>query len=207
MLKLFLRQLVKKHWSLLMATSAAFLVSAPKGNTQTELPPEAVINLVYQGIQIVHGPESAPKLYFGGESMQSSCGLIEGSAYCSVDHLIFIPTKDIEMAYEHGDAALAYIVAHEYAHAMQTAFGFMPKSTPVSELQADCLAGLYLGVIPNVSFDTSDMLEIGSLAHRVGDYDWGSRHHHGTPQQRIKAVSIGMDASSAGPGGVRACLL
>ncbi len=49
------------------------------------------------------------------------------------------------MAYQHGDAALAYIVAHEYAHAMQTAYGFQPRITPISELQADCLAGVYIG--------------------------------------------------------------
>ena len=56
------------------------------------------------------------------------------------------------MAYQHGDAALAYILAHEYAHAMQTALGFKPDITPISELQADCLAGLYLGLITNINY-------------------------------------------------------
>ncbi|NET55036.1 MAG: hypothetical protein F6K47_02175 [Symploca sp. SIO2E6] len=108
-------------------------------------------------------------------------------------------------AYNHGDAALAYIVAHEYAHAMQTAFGFQPNITPISELQADCLAGFYLGVIPNIVFDTSDILEIGSFAHSVGDFETWHDDHHGTPKQRIKAVSIGIDASSEGMQGVRTC--
>ena len=31
------------------------------------------------------------------------------------------------MVYQHGDAALAYTVAHEYAHAMQTIYRFAPS--------------------------------------------------------------------------------
>jgi hypothetical protein len=110
------------------------------------------------------------------------------------------------MAYQHGDAALAYILAHEYAHAMQTAFGFMPDITPISELQADCLAGVYLGAIPNINFDTLDVLEIGSLAHGIGDFTWGEQHHR-TPQERMKAVSIGLDASQAGLDGASQCMI
>ncbi|NEQ68597.1 MAG: metalloprotease [Symploca sp. SIO2D2] len=205
---MLLRQLVSKHFAHLLVTTLTVAASTLKVNAQSELPPEVVINTVYKGIQFIHGSEAVPDLYFNGNSFNSSCGLTTGSAYCPADHVIFIPTRDINWAYQHGDAALAYIVAHEYAHAMQTAGDFLPSITLITELQADCIAGLYLGVIPNIVFDTSDMLEIGSFAHRIGQPDtWHDNHRtHGTPKQRMKAVADGMDASSEGMQGVRVCL-
>lgn len=110
------------------------------------------------------------------------------------------------MAYQYGDAALAYIVAHEYAHAMQTAYGFQPSITPISELQADCLAGVYIGLIPNIEFDNRDIQEIASFAYRIGDYNWHNPQYHGTPQQRVKAVVLSMQSSVQGKNGVKACL-
>lgn len=176
-------------------------------NAQTQITPDAAVQAVYGGIISLHGSQAIPKLYYFVESGSiSSCGTIRGSFYCPADHAIFITTNDIAMAYEHGDAALAYIVAHEYAHAMQTAFGFKPNITPISELQADCLAGVYLGATPDVYFDELDVLEILSLAYRLGDYTWGDQHH-GTPQQRLEAVSIGLDASQAGLNGARQCMI
>ncbi len=135
---------------------------------------------------------------------RSSCGRIDGSAYCPADHTLFITTADIGRAYRYGDAALAFIIAHEYAHAMQAAFRFMPGHTPMAELQADCLAGVYLGSMPNVSVDRSDVNEIGSLAYSIGDYTWG-RLHHGTPEQRVRAVIRGISASRQGLQGAKAC--
>jgi predicted metalloprotease len=174
-----------------------------------ELAPEVVAQIVYTGIQHIHGYQATPQLYFGvvPGQIQSSCGVVNGSLYCPADHAIFITIDHIQLAYEYGDAALAYIIAHEYAHAMQTAYGFLPNNTPISELQADCLAGFYLGVLPNVQFDTSDMLEIGGLAHKLGDFEYYHHDHHGTPQERMKAVAYGMEASKQGwPAGAQACL-
>lgn len=172
---------------------------------QAELAPQAVINAVYTGIQHIHGYQATPRLIWGvAHGSRGACGPIYGSVYCKRNHTVYITTRDIRMAYQHGDAALAYIIGHEYAHAMQTAYGFQPSVTPISELQADCLAGVYLGLIPNIALDKRDILEIATLAHRIGDYQWGNRHHHGTPQQRVRAVVQGMQGAVKGSG-VRAC--
>ena len=122
--------------------AAVVFISPVRLNAQTEISPDAV-QAVYQGIISLHGAQAIPRLYYPVKpgSMMSSCGPVNGSAYCPPDHAIFITMAHVAIAYEHGDAALAYIVAHEYAHAMQTAFGFKPNITPISELQADCLAG------------------------------------------------------------------
>lgn len=172
---------------------------------RAEWRPQAVVDGVYEGIQRIHGYKATPKLIWGiGRGYRGACGSISGSHYCTRNHTVYITQQDIQMAYRYGDAALAYIIGHEYAHAMQTAYGFNPRSTPVSELQADCLAGVYLGLIPNITFDQRDILEIQALAYRIGDYSWGSRHHHGTPKQRLYAVTTGMRSAVNGKG-VRTC--
>lgn len=178
-------------------------------NAQTELSPDVAIQEVYNGIISLYGSQAVPNLYYPvvPGSIASSCGLVNTSSYCPQDHTIFITTDHIDIAYEYGDAALAYILGHEYAHAMQNAFKFKPALTPISELQADCLAGLYLGLITNIYFDASDVEEIRSLAYRFGDYDTWAEQHHGTPQQRMDAVSIGINASLAGIDGASQCMI
>jgi uncharacterized protein len=195
----------------LLLAAALFLPavtnSAPAARA-AEMAPERVARLVYAEIQNIHGNRATPAMHFGVRAgrTRSSCGRIDGSAYCPADHALFITTRDIGLAYRYGDAALAFIIAHEYAHAMQRAFRFMPGYGARAELQADCLAGVYLGSMPNVSMDRSDVNEIGSLAYRIGDYGWG-RQHHGTPAQRLRAVVRGISASRQGFQGAKACFV
>ncbi|NER19759.1 MAG: hypothetical protein F6J96_03170 [Symploca sp. SIO1C2] len=135
--------LLSKHFAHLLITTFTVAASTLKVHAQPEVPREVVINTVYKGIQFIHGSVPVPDLYFNGNSLESSCGLLTSSRYCPPDHVIFIPNRDIKWAYQYGDAALAYIVAHEYAHAMQKVYN-IPMVRLTSEKQADCLAGLYL---------------------------------------------------------------
>lgn len=173
---------------------------------QYEWHPKDVVDLMYAEIQIIHNYQYTPNLVWDVmEGSSGGCGEILGSQYCSRNHTIYITHNHIKMAYEHGDAALAYIISHEYAHAMQTAYGFMPNRVLVAELQADCLAGVYFGTIPNIEFDPKDIVEASTLAYRIGDFEFYSRDHHGKPQQRYEAISLGMNAS-ASRSGVQACI-
>lgn len=172
------------------------LAAAPVG---AELSPEAVANGVYEGIQQIHGYQATPKLVWNVSSGQrGGCGAVRGSHYCGRNHTVYIAQQDIRMAYQHGDAALAYIIAHEYAHAMQVAHRFMPRTVAIAELQADCLAGVYLRSMPNLTLDQQDVQEVMSFAYRVGDYATWNRNHHGTPAQRVKAVSLGLQSAGKG---------
>ena len=44
-----------------------------------------------------------------------------------------------------GDAFLFYLLGHEYAHAVQARLGIQNQFTIQQELQADCMAGAYIG--------------------------------------------------------------
>jgi uncharacterized protein len=180
------------------------LASAP---AKAELSPEVVVDGVYGGIQQIHGYQATPKLVWNvNQGARGGCGIIRGTHYCRLNHTVYLTRQDIQMAYQHGDAALGYIIAHEYAHAMQSAYDFMPGRTVISELQADCLAGAYLAAIPSLSLDERDIQEIATFAYRVGDHAVWSRQHHGTPTQRVKAVAVGLRSSANGKG-LAACRL
>lgn len=171
----------------------------------TQISPEQshkfVVDAVYQGVQKIHNYQGTPKLKWGINSgVMGECGEVEGTQYCQLDNTIYLTNEDVRLAYKSGDAALAYIIGHEYAHAMQQEFGFQPETTPIGELQADCLAGLYLGTIPDVSFDRQDIAEIRNLAYQLGDNDLTHPDHHGTPAERLEAVETGIQGAIDGHG-------
>ncbi len=203
----FIYSIVKLFSSLYTAAIALSSILTPLAiKAQTEWHPQIVIEEVYRGIQHIHGYKATPQLIWGvNTGAFGGCGAITGSHYCPRNHTVYVTVNDIQMAYQYGDAALAYIIGHEYAHAMQIVYGFSSGIGSITELQADCLSGFYLGVIPNIVLDERDIYEIASLAHRLGDYRWGSEHHHGTPKQRVQAVVWGIKASDDVTG-IRACL-
>jgi uncharacterized protein len=162
----------------------------------TELGPEVVLKAVYAGLRQVDGTRANPRVRWGVRNGTASpCGRIAGSVYCPRNNTIYITQQHIQMAYQHGDAALAYILAHEYAHAAQIAGGSRLRNITKIELQADCLAGYYMGVMPGVDFDDQDIKEIASIAFQVGDYEFNNRQHHGTPKERARAVLLGFQGS------------
>jgi uncharacterized protein len=170
----------------------------------SELGPEVVLNAVYLGLRQVDSTRANPKVRWNVPNGSSSpCGRISGSLYCTRNNTIYITKQHMRIAYQYGDAAFAYILTHEYAHAAQTVGGFRPNTILKIELQADCLAGFYMGVMPNVSFDRQDIEEIATLAYRIGDYEVNNRQHHGTPQERSQAVLLGFQASAQN--GIAAC--
>ncbi len=175
------------------------LLITPKSIAQRQLPPNVVIQLMYEGIANLHGNRAIPRVYKPiRPGTITRCGrMIPGNAaYCKLDHSIYISTDMVRRAYRYGDAALAYIVGHEYAHAMQNVYGFNNSKSALSELQADCLAGFYMAAIPNIVFDRRDMQEIRSFAYDLGDENVWSEDHHGTPSQRLKAVTLGLTSKN-----------
>ncbi len=177
-----------------IATVTAFAAHIPL--QASELGPEVVLKSVYVGLRQVDSTRSNPRVRWNVTNGTSSpCGRVSGSLYCPRSNTIYITKQHIQMAYQYGDAALAYILTHEYAHAAQTVGGFRPKTITQIELQADCMAGYYMGAMPNVTFDRDDIEQIASLAYQIGDYEFNNRQHHGTPEQRSQAVLLGFQAS------------
>jgi uncharacterized protein len=98
-----------------------------------------------------------------------------------------------------GDFAVAYVLAHEYAHNLQQELGVFDNSvSPTArpfELQADCMAGVWAySVFAKGDLQEGDLEEAANAALAVGDFDVGNEQHHGTPEERREALVAGFDS-------------
>ena len=110
------------------------------------------------------GYEKADTVMFSGVT-QTGCGTATsavGPFYCPVDRTIYLDGTFFDdmlkrqLGAAGGDAAEAYVIAHEYGHHIQNLTGVLPKvqaagkqTGPTSpqvrlELQADCYAGTWM---------------------------------------------------------------
>lgn len=84
--------------------------------------------------------------------------------------------------------AIPGIMAHEFAHILQYKNGG-DLPTKLAELQADYLAGWYMGNRQN--FIQTRAEEAFEKFFNLGDFAFNSPDHHGTPEERLAAVKEG----------------
>jgi uncharacterized protein len=110
-----------------------------------------------------------------------------------------LPGEAAGFGHAAGDFAVAYVVAHEYAHNLQQELGVFSNSVSPNarpfELQADCMAGVWAySVFAKGDLEKGDIEEATSAALAVGDFDVGNEQHHGTPEERREALVAGFDS-------------
>ena len=120
----------------------------------------------------------------------------EDTYYDSSQNLICLEKKFMTELSEIGDAAVAFVVAHEYAHHVQYAqyqlISRARNNTMRIELQADCFAGIILASIPTISFGPDDVEAMLKTAFIVGDHNYDSDNHHGPGENRALALRSGL---------------
>ena len=165
-----------------------------------------------------------PKLVLYEGATHTACGTGQASAgpfYCPGDHKLYIDlsfynTMKNQLKAE-GDAAFAYVLAHEVGHHVQTLLGTIQKvnqaqrqvsekeSNALSvklELQADCYAGVW-GYYAQKDglFEVGDIEEAYNAAEAVGDdtlqqraqgYTVPHTYTHGTSAARKKWFQRGL---------------
>jgi predicted metalloprotease len=167
----------------------------------------------------------AQTVLFSG-STQAACGFASsamGPFYCPRDRMIYVDLAFFEtiltrIGAQGGPLAEAYVVAHEYGHHVQNLVGVLdttgmirgsgPDSEIVfTELQADCLAGIWLhnatatGYITNLTRE--QLTQAMNAAASVGDdriqqqtqgYVVPDAWTHGSSEQRLAALQDGMQS-------------
>ncbi len=164
-----------------------------------------------------------PNLLFATEQQfRTGCGTGNvgmGPFYCPADETMYIDIGFYDqlarMSGNGGDFARLYVVAHEYAHHVQTITGVSgtirseqqrnPRAANQLsvrlELHADCYAGVWAGRNRN-SLESGDFQEGMQAAAAIGDDRLtGGRvsqesFTHGTSQQRMQALRTGMETGS-----------
>ncbi|HEX8627639.1 MAG TPA: neutral zinc metallopeptidase [Catenuloplanes sp.] len=129
---------------------------------------------------------------------------LNNAAYCSAGDFIAYDANWAFGAFRKiGDAFLFYLLGHEYAHGIQARLGIRSKFTVQQELQADCMAGAYIGDSERagtLKIRTGDLEEFRNGLLAVGDdpgQPWFANNAHGTAEQRSAAFLNGYQKSLA----------
>jgi predicted metalloprotease len=124
------------------------------------------------------------------------------AAYCSAGDFIAYDVNWAVGAFRQvGDAFIFYLLGHEYAHAVQVRLGIRYRFTIQQELQADCMAGAYIGdsvKAGTLTLDRGDIDELRQGLLAVGDdpsQPWFAPDAHGTARQRTDAFFEGYEGS------------
>jgi len=157
-----------------------------------------------------------PKLVLYTGSVQSACGYsgaATGPFYCPGDHKLYIDLSFYDELQKRfhapGDFAMAYVIAHEVGHHVQTLLGISEKVMSLRsrlsekefntylvrlELQADYLAGVWAHHVKRMNLlEEGDLDEALNAASAVGDdriqksmqgYVVPESFTHGTSEQR-----------------------
>jgi predicted metalloprotease len=140
---------------------------------------------------------SAGQVSCGGEAIGSN-----NAAYCTQGDFIAYDQRWAQQAYDKiGDAFIYYLLAHEYAHAIQVRLGEQYRFTIEQELQADCMAGAVIGdaiKAGRLQLESGDLEELRTGLVAVGDQPgqpWFAEGSHGTAEQRVQAFFAGYDRS------------
>jgi predicted metalloprotease len=153
-----------------------------------------------------------------GGRVETACGAQaadDAAFYCSTDDTIYVgqafatslyngvlaglPGQKAGFGRAAGGFAVAYAIAHEYAHNVQQESGVLAGRTRAlpTELNADCLAGTWARwAYGQGGLDAGDVQEALDAALAVGDFDFLSPQHHGTPEERRDALDTGLESGS-----------
>jgi len=135
-----------------------------------------------------------------------------GGSLIPVNNAVYCPQGDF-IAYDVrwalasfrtiGDAFLYFLIGHEYAHGIQARLHITHAFTIEHELQADCMAGAYLGDSVRsreITLDTGDLDEFQAGLAAVADdpnQPWFAEGSHGSISQRTNAFFAGYQNSLA----------
>jgi predicted metalloprotease len=161
-----------------------------------------------------------PKLVLYRDSVQSACGSASsavGPFYCPGDHKLYIDLsfyQELKQKFQApGDFAMAYVIAHEVGHHVQTLLhsgdhtsAAQKRSNEYSvrfELQADYLAGVWAHYAQGKGYlEKGDLEEALNAANAVGDdniqkkaqgYVVPESFTHGTSEQRKRWFNKGFE--------------
>jgi predicted metalloprotease len=173
-----------------------------------------------------------PKLVIFSDSVQSACGYAgsaTGPFYCPGDYKVYIDLSFYEELQKRfrapGDFAMAYVIAHEIGHHVQTLLGITEKVMSLRsrlneedfnkylvrfELQADYLAGVWAHYADRMKLlEEGDLDEALNAASAVGDdriqkatqgYVVPDSFTHGTSEQRKRWFYKGFQSGNLNEG-------
>ncbi len=178
---------------------------------------------------LINGYQKPTLNFYEQSARASGCGSASsamGPFYCPADQGVYLDTsffRELDQKFgAAGDAAQAYVIAHEVGHHIQTISGISDKVRQAQqrasqaegnalqvrmELQADCYAGVWAARAKNSAgqsvMEAGDMEEAMRAANAIGDdtlmRSAGQRpvpesFTHGTSEQRMSWLRRGLQS-------------
>jgi predicted metalloprotease len=107
------------------------------------------------------------------------------------------------------DNAPDMIIAHEFGHHIQWELDLFylydegtPEATRKIELMADAMSAYFLAHKKGASFNRKRIADVFEAAFDLGDCAFSNSDHHGTPNQRGAAISLGAQISKQNNGNI-----
>ncbi|MBO9571294.1 MAG: hypothetical protein J7497_03675 [Chitinophagaceae bacterium] len=137
--------------------------------------------------------------------------LLSFDGFSTSDHLIVLGDGLIQGITETGvvdEVAVAGLLSHEWGHQVQfenslkwygvtpEEWQFSPKFTRQIEMEADFFSSYYLTHKRGATYNWKRVAEFNELFFNIGDCDFTSAAHHGTPTQRQNAAKLGYTVAS-----------
>ncbi len=169
--------------------------------------------LSYTGVEY---PTPGVVVVTPGTSAMSACGpASEGfwGFYCPPDSTLYLELALLNGLIDQGlDFAAAFVIAHEWAHHVQTVLGFERTTRPETwndvhsielELMADCFSGAWANdALARGRIDVADVEEaMNFTVERLGDPEYVDEYEpqaHGTGPQRVSAFMRGFEEGFSG---------
>lgn len=130
----------------------------------------------------------------------TACGPVGSGSrtafYCAETRSIYITNNTlVSVGNDFGPEGVATLIAHEYAHASLDAVQGLTRNviwtSVVDELQADCVAGVYLRDATPIQLTQAMINRSAQFVQSIGDYLVLEKDWHGTPQMRRTAFLHG----------------
>ncbi len=166
-----------------------------------------------------------PRLVLFSGQTRSGCGAAEsamGPFYCPADHKVYLDESFFDELQQRfgakGDAAAAYVIAHEIGHHLQSQLGITDQVEAAQarasrsqrnaisvrlELQADCFAGVWAK--QSGRLEAGDIEEAVTAAQAIGDDTLQRQSRgqvvpdsftHGSSAQRVQWLQTGLQSGS-----------
>lgn len=132
--------------------------------------------------------------------------LLSFDAFATLDGIIVLGDGLIQVLSESGiagEVANTGILAHEWGHQIQFAHDFnwfegqahygprTPEFSLLMELEADFFSSYYLTHKKGAMYNWKNAAQFFNLFYNVGDCNFTSTNHHGTPLQRLTVARLG----------------
>lgn len=136
-----------------------------------------------------------------GAGVKTNCGVTKNEPfeafYCGTGGSVIVFSKAAleNIGRAKGKTAVMAVVAHEFGHARQHMVSGFTSNTiwtaSVDELQADCIAGVYMRNIKSLELTEEELDSVSDFMKDIGSYVFTERDWHGSPEMRSASFRYG----------------